>query len=542
MRLYLRAAIRRPADRPAPDPGSGHYAPHVELTRDPAPLCALHVGQREGLAVVGGLVSEAADALGLPASERANLRALAQQVLDVIVADSFADGASIDLDVQIERRPGGMAVVMADRGAPSSLALGTYPPQIADLIRLGFADDLSVHNEGRQGNRTEILKSLRYPVVAEDEAFGAAATAEASLELGPDGTPALDVRPLAEGDGFELARLFYRTYGYSAYYAPVVYEPERLAEYVRAGRHIGTVAVTPSGRIVGHVATKVERPGDITGSVGLLAIEPAYRSFGITARIGLAHVVRLIEMGFVGQFTEAVTVHDRSQKAALKSGGHEVGLMLAGQQSSLEFEGFDVEAGRRHAVMLMYGNLTDTPERTVFVPPAYSDIASTIYSTGSLARILERRPPRPPEDGPERTRFAVQLKQEGNAALLRVEEYGRDFDAALQSQLAQFRLNRYDLILLMLPLGDPLTAFYGNGLQSLGLSFAGIYPEYSDGDVLVLQSLNNVEVDAEDILTASDHGAHLKEFVLEDLRRAADFSARQQRSQARMARVYDALD
>jgi hypothetical protein len=505
-------------------------------------LCSLHVGQRTGLAVVSGVVAEAADALGVATSERTRLRAVAEQVLDVIVADSFSGDGAIDIDVTIERRPGGMAVVLSDRGAPSSLALGTYPPEIANLIQLGFADDLTVQTMGREGNRTEITKRLHYSIITDDEEFTESATGATELELDSEGKPIFEVRPMTEADVFEVARLFYRTYGYSASYAAAIYEPELLAEYVKAGRHVATVAVTPSGRIIAHLASKVERPGAKVSSLGLLAVEPAYRSFGITKQLGFVHIVRLVEMGFVGQYSEAVTVHDRSQKLALKTGGHEVGLILAWQSGNLEMAGFDVDPNLRRAVMLIFGSFGSIPERTVHVPLAYREVAERIYAECAMARTLSQHSARSPEPSSEATRFRVQLKQEGNTAILAVEHFGDDFDTSLQSQLNQFRLHRYDLILLMLPLSDPRASFYGDGLQSMGLSFAGIYPEYDDGDVLVLQSLNNVEVEPDAIVTASDFGAEMKDFVLSDRRAAAESTARQQRSRTHMARVLEALD
>ncbi len=311
---------------------------------------------------------------------------------------------------------------------------------------------------------------------------------------------------------------------------------------MRAGRHLATVAVTPSGRIIGHVASDVHREGATTGRIGLLAVDPAYRRFGVSASIGLTHIVRLIELGFIGQYTEAVTAHDRSQRVALKAGAHEVGLMLAVQQPTLEFQGIETDDELRRSVMLMYAALAPAPRRDVHVPNAYADIVTHIYEVCGLDRHISSRHPRPPEDVPEHTRFQVQLKHEANIAWLTVDEYGLDFDGALQAQLTQLRMNRYDVIDLFLPLGDPRTSFYGNGLQALGLSFSGVYPEYADGDMLVLQSLSNVEVDPATIHTVSEHGELLKQLVLDDFRKAQDASDRLLRSRTRMARLYDALD
>lgn len=505
------------------------------------PLCSLHVAHRSSLPVVGGVVAESADVLGLGAGERSRLRAVVQEVVESIIADAFADGQDVDLDVRVERRPGEMAVVIDDRGAPSSMARGEYPPRIADLVRLGFADNFSAHNQGAHGNRTELTKRLSYSSIAEDEAFTAEAAAEVPVELDAQGEPAIHVRPMEPDDVLGVARLFYRCYGYSAYYASEVYEPERLAEYVRAGRHLATIAITPSGRVVGHVASHVEQPGARTGRIGLLAVDPAYRRLHLSTRIGAVHVIRLAEQGFRGQYTEAVTVHTRSQEVALKSGGHETGLLLAGQRGGLEMIGFDEGEHKRRGVMLMFGFANGVPHRTVYVPKAYQEVLGRIYAENGLDRRIESRSRRQDDDIPAESRFHVMLRHQAGIADLTVEEYGRDFDAALLSQLQELRLNRFDVIRLYLPLGRPETGYFGDGLQELGLSFVGIYPEYEDGDVLVMQSLNNVDPDIEAIHTASPFGQYILDFVAEDLHRAQDSLSRQMRSRTQMARYYEAL-
>lgn len=508
---------------------------------DTGALATLHLAEREVLEVAGGLVTEAAGALGLPSKEGIALRALVERVLGTIVREGFPGEAQLDIDVSVERRPGGMAIVLSDRGVPLSIDPSSQS-DVVDLVRLGFADDVTIHSHGRQGQRTEIFKRLTYRAITDDSEFAASATAQVNLELGDDGRPALDIRAMTADDVVGVAQLFFRTYGYSAYYAASVYEPDLLAELVRAGHHLATVAVTPTGRIVGHLATKVARPDDTVGMLGLLAIDPAYRSFGITQQIGFVHVVRLVESGFVGQFSEAVTVHDRSQRIALRSGGHEVGLLLGAQSSALELAGFDVDTSQRHSVMLLFAGLGAIDPRSVHVPQAYEAIAGRIYSECGLTRALQRRSPRPPRRSTVTTRFKVQFSQEGGVARVQVERFGHDFDKALQAQLRVLRLNRYEVIYLFLPLGDPMTSFYGDGLQSMGLSFAGIYPEYDNGDALVLQSLNNVEVDPTTIVTASDFGVEMKDFVVADMDRAAQSNQLYQRSHARLARVLEALE
>ena len=506
------------------------------------PLCRLHIASRDAVPMAVGLVESSSDLVGLSSSDRVRMAALTVEVLEAVVSDAFEATDDVDLDLEIVREPGNVTVVVRDRGAPLDFGAG-YPPRVADLVRLGFADGLTFANEGRAGNRTEISKHLRYEAVSDDEEF-VAQTEEPppAPTIGEDGQVVVDIRPMTADDVVGVARLFYRCYGYTVAYAPVVYEPEHLAELVTSGQHLATVAVSPEGRIVGHLASEVRDPQATTGKIGLLAVDPLYRQHKLSLRIGFAHVTRLLEKGFVGQYTEAVTVHQGSQKAALRGGAHEVGMMLAGQSNELDFRGFDADEQARKALLLFYGSFGTTPERTVYVPPTYREVVERIYATGNLPRTVHAEFERTPEVAEGPTRFRLSLRHETGVAFVYVDTYAEDFLESLQEQVRQLRINRFDLILVVLPMSNPATSYFGSGLQEIGLSFSGIYPEYDDGDVLVLQSLNNVEVIPEEIQVASDMGEYLRDFVLHDYRAAADRMDQRNRSRAHMARIYEALD
>lgn len=506
------------------------------------PLCRLQLTSRASVDVAAGLIDSAADTLGLGAPARIRLQAFFLEVIGAVVRDAFTEGDEIDLDVEVYREAGTMRIELKDRGAPLDFGAGGYPPRVADLIRLGFADRLTFSSQGRAGNRTVITKEL--PFASVDEAFieETKASPPPAPQLGDDGLAVLDIRAMTADDVVEVARLFYRCYGYSVAYAPVVYQPEKLRELIEAGQHIGTVAVAPDGTVIGHVATEVSGPDAIVGEVGLLAVDPQYRGHKVTMRMGLSHITRLYEGGFVGQYSHAVTVHTRSQKSALQAGGKECGLLVAAQSGDLEFRGFDTAEGQRKAVVVFYASFGNTPERVVYAPPTYAEFVQRLYAHASLPRKVvahfERRP-----DVPDQTsQFSVALRHETGIARLVVRRFGRDFLESLQNQVQQFRINRFETIWLGFPMSDPLTAHFAAGLHELGLSFASVMPEYDDGDVMWLQHLNNVEVVPEDIRVVSDFGEELRSFVLADMQQAAERVAVRDRSRVHMSRIYEALD
>ncbi|MDX6382127.1 MAG: hypothetical protein QOI57_3151, partial [Rubrobacteraceae bacterium] len=55
----------------------------------------------------------------------------------------------------------------------------------------------------------------------------------------------------------------------------------------------------------------------------------------------------------------------------------------------------------------------------------------------------------------------------------------------------------------------------GDWLEELGFFFGGIIPEAQDGDVLRLQYLNNIQIERDDVHTASDFGGELLELIFE---------------------------
>lgn len=513
--------------------------------RQPA-ICALQLQRRSAIPLAGSLAADAAALHGLEPIPATRLRTLVVEVVEAVVADGFGESDDIDIDLAVRRSPGGISVAVTDRGAPSDFANGNYPSRITELVRLGYADGMDTTSLGREGNRTVIKASLGYTMVAQDSEFQSAAVREGAEDAATVATEDIAVRAMTTADVLGVARLFFRCYGYSAYYLSTVYEPAKLAELVEAGVHFATIAVTPSGRVVAHVASEIRSADAVTGDIGQAVVDPDFRSRGLALKLGGLHLQRLVERGMMGQFSQAVTNHNRSQKAGLAVGGHEVGLLLAGQRPSLHMAGFDSDGdsdsdGVRRAVMLMFLGMPNLPHRTVHVPPAHAEIVKRIYRTCGLDRTVVSEFSRDLHSLPEKSRFRNELKPDSALAYITVEEYGRDFLSALQERLDRLRLNRFDVVLVYLPLEPEGASSLGSGLRALGLSFSGVYPEFENGDVMVLQMLNNQRVRPDAIATASDFGQELTDYVVADYRSSVADRERRQRSRAQMDRIYEAL-
>lgn len=504
-------------------------------------LCSLRITNRAAADVAAGMIDSTADVLGLAQVSRIRLQSLTLEVLSAVIRGAFAGNDDIDIEIEVTNVADEMRIVVRDQGAPLDFGTG-YPPRVSELIQLGFADGLEFIADGRAGNRTVITKKIPYGSLDETFLAETSATPPPPPDLDDDGKAKVEVRDMTVDDVIGVARLFYRCYGYSAAYASAVYQPDRLRKLVADGLHLGTVAVVADGTIVGHVACQVDHADAKVGEISQFAVDPQFRKYGVGLQIGVYTAAKMYNAGFLGLYSHAVTVHGRSQKAALSAGGKEVGLLLASQPGELDFHGFEVDPDRRKSTLNFYANLGGTPARTVYVPPAHAEIVERIYAHAQLPRTVVSHFPSRPEVEHTTTDIGVNLRHETGIAWLEVRRYGADFVASLQSQLQQLRMNRFDLIVIGFPMSDPLTAYFGGGLHELGLSFAAVMPELHDGDVLRLQALNNVEIVPEQIEVVSEFGAYLRDFVVNDLRRAGETVATHLRSRAHMSRIYEALD
>lgn len=507
----------------------------------PGSLCELHITDRVAADVAAGMIDSVADALGVAAVPRIRLQTLTMEVLGAVIRGAFGDTDDLDIVIEVTRVGDAMHILVRDHGAPLDFGTG-YPPRVSELIQLGFADGLQFASDGRAGNRTEIIKNIPYGSIDETFIAETKATPPPAPVVDEDGKADVEIRDMTIEDVTGVARLFYRCYGYTAAYAAAVYQPERMRALVQEGLHLGTVAVATDGTIVGHVAGEVVSADAVIGEIGLFAVDPQFRKFGVGVQMGVYHAAKMYNAGFIGLYTHAVTVHDRSQKAAVRSGGKEVGMMLASQPGELSFQGFDIDGEHRKSTMNFFVNLGRTPQRTVYVPPAYAEVVERIYAHALVPRTVVSHSPGRPEVANQTSEFRVDLRHETGIALLEVAHYGEDFLQTLQAQLQKLRMNRFDLIVVGFPMADPLTAYFASGLHELGLSFAAVMPELNDGDILRLQVLNNVEVLPDTINVASDFGAYLRDFVLADLRRAAETMATRTRSRVHMSRIYEVLD
>lgn len=488
------------------------------------------------LGVAARTIADTAATLGLGGVERTQLEALLSEALTTVIADSFEGSDSIDVDVVVAHEPGELEVVLKQRGAPSTYVTGQLPLRLETLLGLGYADSMQFLSDGVRGSELRVTRAIHGPSLVESQEF----VSDSAGDEQPQGIDGVVIRPIEPDDVVQVARLYFRTYGYTKIGSPWIYTPEVFRHKLAEGLHPAVVAERPDGRIVGHLGILRSAPDSATASGGPIAVDPDCRRMGLADRMALAFYPAVLSLGLRGTYSEAVTAHPASQKSALKVGGREVGLVLGRQPADLDFLGFDGPKGMRRAVMVLYSSFGGSAESTVHVPARYRDITSRIYELSGLPRTIESSMGRPPADLPAESRFTTELTAVTKFARIDVESYGVDFVEALQGLVLRFQREQFEVVTVHLPLADPLTCYFGAGLSELGLSFNAVFPEQRNGDHLVLGACST-EQDPETIAVASEFGRELRDFVVAERGRVLGSQEQRARSRASMARILDSL-
>ena len=488
------------------------------------------------LGVAARAVADTAEALGLAPVERTQLEALMSEALTAVIADSFDGATSIDVDVTVTHEPGRIDISLQQHGAPSTYVSGQLPERLETLLRLGYADSMQFVSDGVRGSELKVSRLISTRALIDDADFVASTEAiEQVVDL-----DSVVIRDLTIDDAIEVARLYFRTYGYTKIGSSWIYEPDVFRHKLESGQHLGTIAVTPTGRVVGHVGLLRSDASHRTASWGPMAVDPAFRKRGLAERMNTSFFLRFPSLKLRGLYAEAVTAHPASQKTALQQGAHEVGLVLGRQPADLDFIGFDGPSGFRRAVMVFFIPFFKPTIEPSYIPPLYREICTRIYTKINLPRTIISEPTVARSDLPSQSQFTTELLSATQYAQINVVNYGADFYEALQGLIVRFERQQFEVITLHLPVADPFTSHFGSGLGELGLSFNAIFPEQECGDVIVF-GMTITEQDPETIAVASEWGQELRDFVVGDRNRVISVKQSRARSRASMAHILDSL-
>ncbi|HET7483742.1 MAG TPA: hypothetical protein VFJ64_00030 [Solirubrobacterales bacterium] len=322
-------------------------------------------------------------------------------------------------------------------------------------------------------------------------------------------------RFLEPDEGAVLSEAIRAAYG-DSYDVRWVYDAGEVSSRLAAGTYVSCVAETPDGGLLCHEGMSLSAAGDAVGHSGQAVTMPAARGQHLFTRTKKFLMDWAAERGMAGMYSEATAAHPYSQRANVELGAHETGFLLGWIPATVSNDAANQRRGRQSAA-LFYTKLNDGHERPVYAPERHRRIVGQTLELCELRGTLVE----PPTDAAlaERTELNVAVDPDHNLALITVHVPGADLEAAVAAERHHlFHRGGLDAVYIDLPLDSPATALVADHLERLGVSYSGVFPNsHCDGDVLRMQSLHRVRIEADDVAVASDHGKELLEYVLADL-------------------------
>ena len=313
------------------------------------------------------------------------------------------------------------------------------------------------------------------------------------------------VRRLEPADAPQLVRCFERCYG-RTYPSEVVYDEARLAALVAGGELRSVVAVDDDGAVLAHTGLKVPSPRARVVEAGHTVVDPATRGQGVLAELGAALFALCAEEGFAGWIHFPTTVHEIMQRASVRFGGVETGVMLAYIPAETEYVAVERDGpAQRVAVTVVYQPVGSLGAGQATLPARHAPLLARLFEALGAERTW--RPAEPP-------RGESRLREERGArrGLLRVgvERIGDDL-AVRVGELEPAPVAQVDL-----PLADPGVDDAVERLAALGFHFCGLLPELDTGDVLRLQRVETADPGVLTPTLANDGARELLAYIDRD--------------------------
>ena len=436
-------------------------------------------------------------------------------------------GQSAQLDLEVGVDGTELSLTVYDRGEPIS----GPSARLLVLVDHGFLTAADGHiQEGRNASVVRLALPTHGRMVD-----------SAGVQVLDDEVPLSDVpvtiRRLEPSDAPALARCIYRCYGWS-YPGVNLYFPDRVAAALESGKRIGEVAVDPDGEVAAHWGAVYVADGVV--ETGGTVTDPRFRRRGIANELGDRLLQRLRDDGVRGRMREPVLTHSATQGIALREGAHLAGVYLNAVVPIQQIGITDGMTESRASFTVMYGPLVPMQPATVWIPSPYEALARQIIAPSDWPRDFGSV--RSSQACPDKSVIGSSYDAFNRVGIVEVVTVGDDLTDAVDEALGQLRSGGADAVRVHLPANQPALAALGAGMPALGLSFAGLLPDFGTfGDALVLQWLRDPDVDSSVFVYATDHVRDIAEAIVQQARQVGEEGNMLRRRHARRQRLFAAL-
>lgn len=377
----------------------------------------------------------------------------------------------------------------------------------------GSVDKISFHNLGYGGKEVQLIKFVdqkhidEYFKEAQMEAYEEPTYIDKKERIKISYTTML----LQPEQAIEISQCAYKTYGYT-YFMENIYYPERLIEMNKTGELICSVAVTDeTNEVMAHAALEFLGKRSKIPELGMAFTKPQYRGQGCMTRLNDLLDDLAEKRGIKGIIADAVTTHPFSQKALLKCGYKASGIRIA-MDPPKTFKGMKDQGTQRESMIVLYKKLADQ-NIEIYAPVHHKGIIERIYQNIALNATIHT-----PGNLEAKTDIIVQsdievdIMQSLGWASLYVNALGKHFEEEIKHRVRELCQKKIEVIELQLDMCDKNVLRCVPQLEMMGFFFAGVLPD-DDKQYLVLQYLNNIPIDYDTIVCASEFTEELKAYV-----------------------------
>ncbi len=465
------------------------------------------------------LAREAAVRVGFEGSALSQIEVAVEEAVTNVQQHAYDAEENSTYDLICEMLPTAVKIIIRERGIPfdperipaykgaqnfdvtSTAGMGVF------LMR-SLMDECSFHNLGTAGKETCLVKYLASQARA-DQTLAEAHAAEAEPETIKEKVQ-YQVRRMREDEAIEVSKCAFKSHGYS-FFDDHIYYPDRLVNLIRSGEMISFVAVADNGAFMGHGCLLFQYPEDRCAELTFVFVNPEYRGQGALGRLTEALLAAESRRPLDGFYAYAVANHPFTQKASVRQGINECGILLATSPASWKFKGIPGDPNQRISVVLGFRYRGAPKKLTLYPPPHHREMVAKLYRNIGADHEYVAQAGEPDLTG-ESEILSGTNPSEGCAEIF-VRRCGRDVVREVRRLLRGFCLQNYAAINLFLGLGSPTTFHLTTEFEKLGFFFAGILPRARIGDVLILQYLNNVDLDYDKITAYTDAAKEILAYI-----------------------------
>ena len=473
------------------------------------------------LPIAQAFIRTVAERIGFSGSALGQIELAAEESIANVIKHAFDEEESDTFEILCEQIPRGLRVTIKDKGIPFDPSQApAYNPaggvEDADFAGMGMflirslVDECSFVNRGPEGKETVLIKYLHEdeesPVDAPQPRRNVAVPEVIKEKL------SYDVRLMRDHEAIEVSRCAFKSHGYS-FFDDHIYSPEKIVELNHSGQMISVVAVTKENVFMGHVALLYQELGDDVAELTFVFVNVEYRGQGIFNRM-MEYLFSLPKPHRMdGLYAYAVANHVFTQKTMARYGINDCGIQVATSPESWKFKGIPGDPSQRISVVLSFKYLV-SPQRLTLYPPAHHRaIVEKLYRNIGAEHdyVVPERSVLEGLSGPSDI-HCCENETEGCVEIF-IKQYGAEASRDLRRLLRKYCLMKMSSLNLFLPLQNPATFFLVEEIERVGFFFAGILPHARNGDTLILQYLNNVDLHYDKISAYSDTAKEILAYI-----------------------------